>query len=67
MNILDNYKLRLSIFDWGFERSDDQNVWRKYKKELEDLKTLAEKIDKDFSVWNTYAVGNYKIKEVIWE
>ena len=52
MTLQENYILRLQIFDWDYEFSDDQNVWRKWNNERLELQDIQKKFDKDFEVWN---------------
>ena len=53
VTLQENYILRLQIFDWDYEFSDDQNVWRKWNNERLELQDIQKKFDKDFEVWNT--------------
>ena len=53
VTLQENYILRRQIFDWDYEFSADQNVWRKWNNERLELQDIQKKFDKNFEVWNT--------------
>ena len=50
-------------FDWQFEHSDDQTVWRRGKEGLAALRTMQQTLDPTGEFWNAYAPAPYKMEK----
>lgn len=55
-----HYVADLIRMDWTFEASDDMNVWRRGRNELERLRALRAEVDPDHTLWNRHAHQDYR-------
>ncbi|MFN3914725.1 MAG: hypothetical protein ACK4K3_07380 [Aquabacterium sp.] len=56
------YEARLKAFDWFYEYSDDQSVWRHWRGEFIALRGLQPCLDPEGEIWNKYAPQEMRVK-----
>ena len=57
---METYIELLKKHDWTYDYSEDQTVWLRGVGERATLTRLQKQLDKDLSVWNTYAPFDYR-------
>ena len=57
---METYIELLKKHDWTYDYSEDQTVWLRSVAERSTLTRLQQQLDKDLSVWNTYAPFDYR-------
>lgn len=57
---METYIELLKKHDWAYDYSEDQTVWLRGVGERSTLTRLQKQLDKDLSVWNTYAPFDYR-------
>ena len=55
ISTIDEYTQILRNADWWHEYSDDQQVWRKGRVELQDLRDAQPRLDPGHRIWNAFA------------
>lgn len=58
---LAHYREELAKFDWQFEHSSDQRVWRQGVEQLAYLRSVQKQIDPLYEIWNQIAHPEYRI------
>ena len=59
---LQQYEADLRHHDWSYEYSDDFEVYRRGRSELELIKQKQIKLDPDAKIWNSIAPIDYHIR-----
>ncbi len=64
MSDLEQYKAALARHDWSYEYSDHYGTWVKGREERYALRGMAQRLDPDYSIWNSLAPEEYRFKQV---
>lgn len=58
---IEAYKAALAAHDWFYDFSDDFSVWSRGNRERQELRRMAQRLDKGFTIWNSHAPEMFRV------